>query len=650
MSRVKILSSAFVELDTIEAVDTSSRTEIINSDNILSFTAPLTAENTDLFNDTNTIGLDDDYFDIAKYKKGQAESGELQVSVECEHVSYRLNNSDYDLEYFTETGTPTEILTALLAGTGFTVGTVEFTEAVTYSAQEKKSRRGLLVQFAEYLGGELLFNKFTVSILAQRGSTAPKDLMAGRNITVISKSVDKTTLDRNGNPTVAYECALIHPMELALGDVVTMAYATLGIDVTLRIVSITTNPYNKYEVSFSVSNTVPAVEDAAYEIQTTTVAKDALYNGCRIGPEFGFEAVRNDKKARSYFKSDGMAMQAGDGTGENWEDKLYYDFDPETGEAILVFDGLLSAQVIAALEAQFEVVISNTAITQTLTAQMATIAQLTVDRLDTSQKVQNYLSSDTSDVNFIRIYEQIIEFVTASTDGLTDEQATDRYGALLYWTDDTHAGTTTTETEYPVMVYVYDEAIKLSLTFDNASGVYVPKISLGEGSGLGDGYGVGYVYKGTDGLYIEYKNSQTGESCIIKLTDAGIDMTDFPTVAFADSVAISGGLVQIWVQPKIPSAAKVKDLWVDTDDYSRYDILALTEATTLLVSSNEFVTASGTFIITLHAATAAGIIKKIYNVGTGIITIAGTINGATNIYLYPGESVELITDGVGWRC
>jgi hypothetical protein len=48
-------------------------------------------------------------------------------------------------------------LTAILSGTGFTVGTVAFTGSHTYSAQEKKSRRAILVQFTEYLGGELLF-------------------------------------------------------------------------------------------------------------------------------------------------------------------------------------------------------------------------------------------------------------------------------------------------------------------------------------------------------------------------------------------------------------------------------------------------------------------------------------------------------------
>jgi hypothetical protein len=107
--------------------------------------------------------------------------------------------------------------------------------------------------------------------------------------------------------------------------------------------------------------------------------------------------------------------------------------------------------------------------------------------------------------------------------------------------------------------------------------------------------------------------------------------------------------LKIYVQPDLPTSANEKDLWVDTDDWSRYDKLALSGATTLTVDSFEFVTCSGTFNLTLHVATSAGIIKKIYNIGTGIVTIIGTINGATNKLLYPNEAIELITDGTGWR-
>jgi hypothetical protein len=126
--------------------------------------------------------------------------------------------------------------------------------------------------------------------------------------------------------------------------------------------------------------------------------------------------------------------------------------------------------------------------------------------------------------------------------------------------------------------------------------------------------------------------------------DAGASPPDWVPV-----LAGVGGASTIYVQSSEPAEAVANDVWVDTDDYSRYDKTALTEAATLATSANEFITASGTFTVTLHAGTSAGIIKKIYNVGTGLVTIAGTINGVANMMLYPNESVELITDGTNWR-
>ena len=125
----------------------------------------------------------------------------------------------------------------------------------------------------------------------------------------------------------------------------------------------------------------------------------------------------------------------------------------------------------------------------------------------------------------------------------------------------------------------------------------------------------------------------------------GIDLTDFENVEFAEDVSIGTGLIQLWVQNDVPTAAKLRDVWIDTDNFSRYDKLELSASRNLLVSDNEMIIASGTITITLHNPSTPGIIKKIYNIGTGIVTIVG----AETSYLYPGESVEFITDGSGWR-
>lgn len=309
----------------------------------------------------------------------------------------------------------------------------------------------------------------------------------------------------------------------------------------------------------------------------------------------------------------------------------------------------IRAGVVAA-----ETVISNTVITEVLYAQYGTIAELTVDSLQSGNKIINYLNSDTSDINFIDIHDQTISFITGETEGLT-EQLVDKNGIPLYWkgavTAETYktVGMSTEITAYPVIVYDYDETIKQTMSFemDSESGYYVPKLIMGAGSGVGDN-GKAKIYKDGSGFYIDYFGSVTGEKWTIRITDEGIDFSGFPSITYEENVVIQG-MTQVWVQTDMPTAAKEKDIWVDTDDYTRYDNTHLTASTVLGTNANEFITAAGAITITLHAATAAGIIKKIYNTGTDIVTIAGTINGITDMYLYPGESAELITDGSEWR-
>ena len=240
-----------------------------------------------------------------------------------------------------------------------------------------------------------------------------------------------------------------------------------------------------------------AVNSDLESLDGSTVKKDAVYNGVRIGPTYGFEAVRSDKKARAYFRSDQMAMQTGDGSGISWENKLYYDYDSETGNTELYYNGKFTAEVIQALSA---------IITPNLYAEKATISELTVDQLDTSDKVKKYLATDASDDNFQRIYDQYHELVTASTDGLeaSKEQAVNRNNELLYWTDETHTAATTDETVYPVWTYNYTEQIKWKVFFyEYTPGLYVPAMKWGAGAPENETYDSCMMYKLEGEFWIE---------------------------------------------------------------------------------------------------------------------------------------------------
>ncbi|NJD02034.1 MAG: hypothetical protein FIA99_05440 [Ruminiclostridium sp.] len=525
MSKIKMLNTSLVELGTINDVFKSAKHEGLNSYKELQFDTFLTSTLSGWIAEGNVAEVDEDYFDIASFNKDQKEDGSLDVTAEFEHVSYRLNDPDYDMEYFTETGTPTEVLTAILDGTGFTVGTVEFTDPVTYSIQEKSSRRKMLMQFVSLLGGEVDFNQFEISILTQRGSATPKNITEGRNFTIIGVSFDKRSKDAAGNALVSYTCKLIYPMEIDLGDVVTMQYGTLGINISLRVVSISKNPYNSRDVEFEIGNFNSTLENDTYRIETSAVAKDKLYNGCRIGPVYGFENVLSNKRARSYSNATGAAWQVGDGTGENWTDKLYIYIDPGTGEASLMFDGELTANVINAIKAEIDIVISNTIIVNNLTVQKGNIADLTVDQLDSSDKVENYKADPqvTDDVDYIKIYNQVIEWIKAEKKESGTLSVYDRNGNQLYWTDETKTGITTDVTAFPVTTFDYDEFQKLKIYFDEDD---LPTIEMGVGTGNTEHpeYGRGYIQKKTLGLMLKYITS-TGVERIIYLNEDGIQGT-----------------------------------------------------------------------------------------------------------------------------
>lgn len=70
-----------------------------------------------------------------------------------------------------------------------------------------------------------------------------------------------------------------------------------------------------------------------------------------------------------------------------------------------------------------------------------------------------------------------------------------------------------------------------------------------------------------------------------------------------------------------------------------------------MLTSDEYIRASGTFTVTLLAATATGRVITIKNIGTGTITVApagtDTIDGATTWTLIPLASVTLIDASAG---
>jgi len=507
-------------LDDIIIEDSIEITRKINGEFILKFEVLEDNLKCGYFESDNYIAVDKFYFDVIYIE--QIHSDSVAYRIECEHVTYRLIEDEK--EFYTYDGTPLQILTDILTGTEFLVGTVEPTNITTFAVYEETNKLALLQLLAYHTNSELDFDGFKVSLKNTLGQNRGFQARFGKNLTGVKKIIDK----RKGLTYYAVDIVELknHPSfkdfkELEIieeGDTIRIIDEVIGLDVSNKVIKRTYNPIRAINTSLEIANSIEILTDSVTKIRRDTVAKDKIYHGIRISPDNGFESIRSDKMARGVFNSDIFALQTGDGTGENWINKLY--FDAATGKYI--FDGMLSATMIEALEAEFDVTISNTFITQTLAAETAYIAQLTVDQLETSTKVQNYLNNNTSDVNYIKIFEQYIQFITASTDGRETEQVKDRKYNNLYWLDETFKGTTTNITDYPVLIFKYTEQIKMQILFENISGNYVPKIILGVGDGTGANHAKAEIYKGQTGLEINYFKSNTGETRSLLIDDTGI--------------------------------------------------------------------------------------------------------------------------------
>ena len=216
-----------------------------------------------------------------------------------EHISYLLNNDAYKVSAFDQAGTPTEILTTLLQGTPFSVGTVDFTEKVTLRANKEATRRACLMHLVALVGGEIEYYGYTIGIRKHVGSETPIDIMKTNLVQDISYSYNVS------DNTTSYSLSLYQKSGLALGDELKLFFEQLGIDSFSRIVGWEWNPFNYKEVQITVGQYLPTINDSLFsvidEVQdiTETTAKYTVEFGELIGNgSFYFTRAYRD---RPYF-------------------------------------------------------------------------------------------------------------------------------------------------------------------------------------------------------------------------------------------------------------------------------------------------------------------------------------------------------------
>ena len=256
--------------------------------------------------------------------------------------------------------------------------------------------------------------------------------------------------------------------------------------------------------------------------QGNAIQEGQPYYGVKISKADGLTIARSDGKSNVIFNSDELKFQAKNDQ-DVLVDRIY--FDPVAGKYI--FDGVLTADTIQASNIEVDV-----NVTQILYAGKGNISELTVDQLDTSTMVAKYLASDTSDVGYIKIFGQHIQLIEAHTTGAQTAQVLDRNSHPMYWTDANHTTPTLEATNYPVLVYVYTEHIKMELLheLDAGTGYYVPKMIWGVGNGIGE-RGKGFITKDDNGLLFRYV-ATSGVEHTLRLGETGI-VTEYDLTGLA---------------------------------------------------------------------------------------------------------------------
>ena len=201
-----------------------------------------------------------------------------------------------------------------------------------------------------------------------------------------------------------------------------------------------------------------------------------------------------------------------------------------------------------------------------LYAAMGDIADLQVNRLSTSRRIVKYLAGDTSDDNYIHASGEALQFVSGVCTNIS-EIARNGNDLPIYWESDPNGEgvvigtdgypykngiriyTTTTQTAYPVLVYVYDELVKAKINFESDGTDYIPVLTMGAGDTYGNNKmrlkksrdGLSLIYTATDGKEIGLLGSADGYLDPVGLRRiTGLDFSEWEHGAF--TITSEGGV------------------------------------------------------------------------------------------------------------
>lgn len=506
---ITIYSSGGTLKYTLPAIQTSRLHQSLNGECLFDFTMPGRMISGIAIGDQVRLG--NLWFYVCRIGKQTLTAG-AEFSVSCEHVSYSLADVEQDAAHFS--GTPAAVLATILAGTGFSVGTVTVSGEWSITINQATNKRTALQQWAAECGAEISYSGMSVNFLAHVGSSVPVNLSDAENVKSLSVTLDS----RSSTQTYAMELSRLQTV--SLGDAVNIRYSTLDLDVSTRVITLDYDPFHPWIISMTTGDYVPNFTGAVSAALEARLKEGQPYYGVTIDKANGIKIKRSDGLSEALFNSDVFSMRAK--VDDTMTDILYFD-------ALLrnfVFNGILGANAI---------------LTDSIYAETGDIAELTVDRLSTSKKVRLYNLRNTSDDNFLDIqdnYQRLITGTVIFENGqpLT-EQATNRHGQGLYWQREPvsinaqgypldengvqiYASTETTD--WPVTVYQYTELTKAELAFQQESGTYVPMLIMGAGDNNGRTKGI--LHKAADGFDISFTDSNGNEQGLRMLSAGYMDL------------------------------------------------------------------------------------------------------------------------------
>ena len=239
----------------------------------------LLTRNTEGYVDVNSrLEIEGLVFYITGLKK-TISGGICYTQFNGEHISYILNDDEYKVTAFEQTGTVKSILETLLMGTPFTVGTVDIEDKVTLKINSECTRRAAIMQLLAVSSGEIEYYGYTIGIRKHIGNAEPIDILKKASVQDISFTYNAS------DGTTNYELSLFKKGSLELGDELILSFQPMAIQTESRIVGIDWNPFNHKEVTVTVGAYIPTLNDALN--QYTNSAEDVTSPNAKYTIEFG---------------------------------------------------------------------------------------------------------------------------------------------------------------------------------------------------------------------------------------------------------------------------------------------------------------------------------------------------------------------------